>query len=289
MEVELFEVGKVYNRRVDIHGLYKGQQYGGIATPAAHPYVFIFTGDAGGEYGYIDGFDANGIFRYTGEGQEGHMRMTKGNLALRDHQNNKKEILLFESVSSGYVRFIGSCNYISDHTEERPDKNGELRDAIVFHLDIISSGDANVNQKAIHNMVESPKASYITNHTIKPSKGKSLKQLRDIALSETPTQATTKEKIQSIKYRSDAIRLYAKKRANGKCEGCNELAPFETKYGPYLEVHHLIRLADGGPDRPENVIALCPTCHRRAHYSINHLEFNEELIIKVSNIEANII
>ena len=285
----MLEVGKIYNRRIDIHGLYKGQQYGGIATPASHPYVFIFTGDAGGEYGYIDGFDANGIFRYTGEGQEGHMRMTKGNLAIRDHQKNKKEILLFESVSSGYVRFVGFCNYISDHTEERPDKNGELRDAIVFYLDIISNGDANINQKVTHNIVEAPKASYITKQIIKPSKGMSLQQLRDIALSETPTQAITKEKIQSIKYRSDAIRLYAKKRADGKCEGCNELAPFETKSGPYLEVHHLIRLADGGPDKPENVIALCPTCHRRAHYSINHLEFNDELIIKVSRTEANII
>ena len=285
----MFEIGKTYHRRSDIHRVYKGQQYGGISTPAAHPYVFIFTGDAGGEYGYIDGFDANGIFRYTGEGQEGHMKMTKGNLAIRDRQNNKKQISLFESVSSGHVRFVGFCNYISDHIEERPDKNGKIRDAIVFHLDIISNIDADINQKAIHNVVEAPKASYITEQITKPSKGKSLQQLRDIALSETPTQATTEEKIQSIKYRSDAIRLYAKKRANGKCEGCNELAPFETKSGPYLEVHHLIRLADGGPDRPENVIALCPTCHRKAHYSINHLEFNDELITKVSRIEANII
>lgn len=284
----MLEVGKIYNRRVDIHGLYKGQQYGGIATPASHPYVFIFTGDAGGEYGYIDGFDANGIFRYTGEGQEGHMRMTKGNLAIRDHQKNKKEILLFESVSSGYVRFVGFCNYISDHTEERPDKNGELRDAIVFYLDIISNGDPNINQKVTHNIVEAPKASYITKQIIKPSKGMSLQQLRDIALSETPTQATTEEKIQSIKYRSDAIRLYAKKRADGTCEGCEEKAPFETKSGPYLEVHHLIRLTDGGPDIPKNVIALCPTCHRRSHYSINHLEFNDGLIIKAFDIEANI-
>ena len=285
----MFTVGTVYNRRVDIHGLYKGQQYGGIATPAEHPYVFIFTGDVGSEYGYIDSFDANGIFRYTGEGQKGDMKMVKGNLAIRDHQDNGKQILLFESVSSGYVRFVGFCSYISDHTEERPDKNGETRDAIIFHLDIINIIDTDINLRVIHDVVEAPKAFYITNYMVKPSKGKSLEQLRDIALSETPIQATTKEKIQSIKYRSDAIRLYAKKRACGKCEGCNELAPFETKSGPYLEVHHLIRLADGGPDKPENVIALCPTCHRRAHYSINYLDFNNELIIKVSNIETNLI
>ena len=37
----MFEIGKIYNRRSDIHGIYKGQQYGGIATPAEHPYIFI--------------------------------------------------------------------------------------------------------------------------------------------------------------------------------------------------------------------------------------------------------
>ena len=64
--------------------------------------------------------------------------------------------------------------------------------------------------------------------------------------------------------------------------------PFETKSGPYLEVHHLTRLADGGADLPQNVIALCPTCHRKAHYSLDYLEFNNQLINKVATIEAAI-
>jgi 5-methylcytosine-specific restriction protein A len=278
----VFEIGKIYNRRSDIHGIYKGQQYGGIATPAEHPYIFIFTGDAGGEYGYIDDFDPNGTFKYTGEGQEGDMKMTKGNLAIRDHQRNNKEILLFESTSQSFVRFLGYCNYVFHHIEERPDRNGELRDAIVFHLDIVNNQNIDTAQTLTSKVVEAPKAVYIT----KPSKGKTLQQLREIALSSTPTHASIQEKIQSIQNRSTAIKLYAKKRANGICEGCEETAPFETKSGPYLEVHHLTRLADGGADLPQNVIALCPTCHRRAHYSINHLEFNSKLIGKVTAIEA---
>lgn len=278
----MFEIGKIYNRRSDIHGIYKGQQYGGIATPAEHPYIFIFTGDAGGEYGYIDNFDSNGTFKYTGEGQEGDMRMTKGNLAIHDHQRNNKEILLFESTSRGFVRFLGYCNYVFHHIEKRPDRNGELRDAIVFHLDMVNNQNINTAQTLSSKVVEAPKAVYIT----KPSKDKSLQQLREIALSSTPTQASTQEKIQSIQNRSAAIKLYAKKRANGVCEGCNETAPFETKSGPYLEVHHLTRLADGGADLPQNVIALCPTCHRKAHYSLNYLEFNSKLTDKVTAIEA---
>ena len=237
----MFEIGKIYNRRSDIHSIYKGQQYGGIATPAEHPYIFIFTGDAGGEYGYIDDFDPNGTFKYTGEGQEGDMRMTKGNLAIHDHQKNNKEILLFESTSRGFVRFLGYCNYVFHHIAERPDRNGELRDAIVFHLDIVNTKNTDIAQTLSPKVVEAPKAVYIT----KPSKGKSLQQLREIALSSTPTHASTKEKIQSIQNRSTAIKLYAKKRANGICEGCNETAPFETKSGPYLEIHHLTNPSSG--------------------------------------------
>jgi len=280
----LFEIGKIYNRRADIHGRYKGQQYGGIATPAAHPYIFIFTGDSGNEYGYIDNFDPNGTFKYTGEGQEGDMRMSKGNLAIHDHQKNNKEILLFEYTSRGFVRFLGTCNYVFHHIEERPDRNGNLREAIVFHLDIVNTQNIDAVQALTSEIVESPKAMYIT----KPSKGHSLQKLREIALSATPTQASTQEKIQSIQNRSAAIKFYAKRRANGICEGCNEIAPFKTKSGPYLEVHHLTRLADGGADLPQNVIALCPTCHRRAHYSLNHLEFNSQLINEVAAIEAKI-
>lgn len=280
----MFEIGRIYNRRSEIHGIYKGQQYGGIATPAEHPYVFIFTSDAGNEYGYIDDFDPNGTFKYTGEGQEGNMKMTKGNLAIHDHQRNNKEILLFESTSRGFVRFLGYCNYVFHHIEERPDRNGEVRDAIIFHLDMVNNKNLDTAQPLTSKLVKAPKVVYIT----KPSKGKSLQQLREIALSSTPIQASTQEKIQSIQNRSTAIKLYTKKRANGICEGCEETAPFETKSGPYLEVHHLTRLADGGADLPQNVIALCPTCHRRAHYSLEYLEFNNKLIDKVADIEARL-
>ena len=30
---------------------------------------------------------------------------------------------------------------------------------------------------------------------------------------------------------------------------------------PYLEVHHIIQLAKGGPDTIKNAVALCPNCH----------------------------
>ena len=57
-------------------------------------------------------------------------------------------------------------------------------------------------------------------------------------------------------------------RASGVCERCGVAAPFIRRRdgSPYLEVHHVVRLADGGPDIVQNAIALCPNCHRESHY-----------------------
>lgn len=58
--------------------------------------------------------------------------------------------------------------------------------------------------------------------------------------------------------------------SKGFCECCNQKAPFNKEDGtPFLEVHHLIRLADGGYDSISNAIALCPNCHRELHYGEN--------------------
>lgn len=58
-------------------------------------------------------------------------------------------------------------------------------------------------------------------------------------------------------------------RANGHCERCQSAAPFMRRKdgSPYLEVHHRVRLADGGEDTVENALALCPNCHRQEHYA----------------------
>ncbi|SFP14623.1 5-methylcytosine-specific restriction enzyme A [Variovorax sp. 770b2] len=57
-------------------------------------------------------------------------------------------------------------------------------------------------------------------------------------------------------------------RAKGKCEGCDQNAPFVSKAtgNPYLEVHHRKPLAQGGYDTVANALALCPNCHRQNHF-----------------------
>ena len=57
-------------------------------------------------------------------------------------------------------------------------------------------------------------------------------------------------------------------RAKGFCEKCKKKAPFIKRSNgePYLEVHHIRPLSQGGLDSLENVISLCPNCHREIHF-----------------------
>jgi hypothetical protein len=131
-----FEVGALYNRRDQIHAVLGGQQQGGISTPANTPYVIIFAGAAGASHGYNDFWDDEERLHYFGEGQRGDMAMTGGNLAILEHKQNGKRLLMFQQMGHGKPnRFRGEyelddfylANDVLD-TEKKP------RSAIVFRL-----------------------------------------------------------------------------------------------------------------------------------------------------------
>jgi 5-methylcytosine-specific restriction protein A len=63
---------------------------------------------------------------------------------------------------------------------------------------------------------------------------------------------------------------WIKKNAKGNCELCGKYAPFhDSLNNPFLEVHHVKQLAEGGSDTIHNAVALCPNCHRELHFGIN--------------------
>lgn len=74
-----------------------------------------------------------------------------------------------------------------------------------------------------------------------------------------------------IQYQRDQnVVSWVQMQANDACESCGRKAPFLRDDGtPFLEVHHLRRLADGGSDTVTNAIAVCPNCHRELHYGLN--------------------
>jgi 5-methylcytosine-specific restriction protein A len=236
----------------------------------------LFTGPSGEQHGYRDGFQSDGTYWYTGEGQVGDMEMVRGNRAIRDAAAAGRTIHLFEETRPTWVRYVGVATYLGQHASPAPDRTGKTRIALVFELEV--SGDAEDSTPA-NLRVDAQK-------TTSDLRTKSLAQLRELALAPSPTSATPTQRRANVYRRSRAVHAYVLRRANGVCEGCGHPAPFETARGElYLEPHHITRRADGGPDHPRWVAALCPNCHRRVEYGKDGKLINEAISARIGAME----
>jgi 5-methylcytosine-specific restriction protein A len=259
----MFKVGQTYNRQ-EIHRTFGGQHQTGISTPSGKPYIFLFTGGIGEKRGYVDGWTDDETFSYSGQGQQGDMEFQGGNLAIRDHAANGKDLHLFENVGGGSVKYVGQMIYAGYQVlPAQPDRDGNPRRVIQFHLLELSA-------------VQDESTFAVPGQSIRePSE-------RHAGLPSLDTRSDRETSSRDAKVRAFArsvlTRTTVLSRANGHCESCGHLAPFQSVDGqPYLELHHVLRKTDGGPDAPERVVALCPNCHRRAHKSRDSEQFNAEL------------
>jgi len=102
--------------------------------------------------------------------------------------------------------------------------------------------------------------------------------LRDEAIAAGRPLSPAKQTRSEYRARSETVARYVISRANGTCEACGKGAPFNKVDGtPFLEVHHIYRLADDGPDDIMNVAAICPNCHAEAHHGPDITGFRERL------------
>ena len=123
-------------KRTALHAKYGGRRQGGIAPSTVSANVMIFSGPAGQKYGYFDGWQPDGCFHYTGEGQIGDQQLKQGSRALAEHADMNKSVRLFEGVR-GQVTYVGEFEVDRErphYTTDAPDVNGEIREVIVFRL-----------------------------------------------------------------------------------------------------------------------------------------------------------
>jgi hypothetical protein len=99
---------------------------------------------------------------------------------------------------------------------------------------------------------------------------KASKEVRRERLRNAPKKPNQRSVTTTVFERNPDVVAEVLERAKGICEHeqCRKPAPFRraSDNSPYLEVHHKIPLAQGGDDTVENAIALCPNCHRKAHF-----------------------
>ncbi|WP_050498071.1 HNH endonuclease [Vibrio parahaemolyticus] len=156
--------------------------------------------------------------------------------------------------------------------------NQKLRNV---HIGLVQTFDE-INAKAFIRFVAQDKLFPTANETIKESQAEykvTFENEVNESLDDSSENRQRRLASRSIKpkvvyrlvqdYRRDpdvvAEALY---RTEGFCEKCKEKAPFIKRSNgePYLEVHHIIPLSQGGLDSLENVISLCPNCHREIHF-----------------------
>ena len=111
-------------------------------------------------------------------------------------------------------------------------------------------------------------------------------------------KAETEKNISHIKSRNKDRQTIDKKLIDAyyhKCAICNwsipSWKPFYKKHEPMngLQYHHIIPVSEGGNNNSENIILLCPNCHKMAHaglITIDELKkhtFSDEQVKKMAD------
>lgn len=123
--------------RRELHDRFGGSWQGGITRATKTDEMFVFTNVGGGEHGYgvHEGIRSDGVFRYSGQGQNGDQTLTANNKVLADSEEIGRPIRVFRG--QGTVTYVGSFALADPpHTWERFPGTGASpeRDGLVFNL-----------------------------------------------------------------------------------------------------------------------------------------------------------
>jgi hypothetical protein len=124
--------------RTALQAEFGGRTQGGIGPSRKTPNVLIFSDPVAGEpHGYYDGWQADGCFHYTGEGQYGDQRMKSGNASILNHAKEGRALRVFAGAR-GTVTYLDEFELDETRPFYRTDApetgDGPRREVIVFRL-----------------------------------------------------------------------------------------------------------------------------------------------------------
>jgi len=104
----------------------------------------------------------------------------------------------------------------------------------------------------------------------------------------TPLRSTLATFRSGLTYiRDPKVRESILKMANGHCERCAQRGFLTASGDYYLETHHIVGVSERGPDTIDNIIALCPTCHRQAHFGAYRVRVENECMQAIRRRKPN--
>ena len=204
---------------------------------------------------YVDEWKDD-IIHYTGMGQTGDQSLDfMQNRTLKESKINGIDVHYFEVYNNKEYTYIGRVKLVNEpyNTTQR-DYEGNERRVWIFPLKVIDGNSKRIDIET-----------HLENQLLRENllRKKSTSELLESIKNKLPG----KREVTSYEFERDpAIVVLAKRRAQGFCQLCGEQAPFASVDGvPYLEIHHIKWLSEGGVDSLDNTVALCPNCHRKMH------------------------
>ena len=218
------------------------------------------------------------ILHYTGMGKSGDQTFSSQNRTLAESPQSDITVHLFEVFVPGQYVYVGEVDLESNpYFETQVGEDSESRQVIMFPLHLkVGATKPTPNQQALQG-IESLRSKTLSNRSLKDLKNRAAK-----------AKATPEKRIaQTVQMvRDAAVVAYVKKAAAGRCDLCGNDAPFKNKGGePYLECHHVTRLADGGEDAIANAVALCANCHRKMHI-LNRSADKKTLLARIKDRDS---
>lgn len=198
------------------------------------------------------------VLHYTGMGKEGDQSLEYAqNKTLAYAKANGVDVYLFEVLAENRYTFRGNVELAATpFMEDQEDAEGNSRKVCIFPLKVV---DGQITADEFGD-IQKKEQDDVRLHEKDP------KYIERIAKDHS-TKIPSSRKVVSTGFIRDAyIAENARIRAKGNCQLCGGKAPFLDKDGkPYLEAHHIEWLSRGGSDSIDNVVALCPNCHRKMH------------------------
>jgi 5-methylcytosine-specific restriction protein A len=288
----MFVIGNLYERPELLNFIGSKQRQSGIIWNKEGSDTIIIT--TGGRHtkrvSYSDSQQEDGNWIYTGQGETGDQNPYSFANSLLSNLEDNKKIMLFSTrePNAAEVRarghhkklyqFEGIFKVVDWKIETQIEGKRKGDKLIKYILQPIAETGEEVNlplQDPLENILLDPREFYYLRQKIN-SKSEKPKKSKIIVLTE-------------FRDRSIAVKEYALLRAKGKCENCGHDAPFVNSNNiPFLEVHHIFSLSDEGPDTAINVAAICPNCHKEAHYGKNKEVLKDKLSKKIAKKKDNI-
>jgi 5-methylcytosine-specific restriction protein A len=241
------------NRLVEI---FQCSSQGGMRRSLKTGTLVIVSNHVSSIYG--DRWEQNTLY-YTGMGQVGDQSLDGNqNKTLYESKTNGVEVHLFEVYKKGRYTYVGEVELGAMPFQERqPDVDHNMRSTWVFPIVLKSGGEPLAVSLEVFRSVQDVHAKKVSKY--------SDSQL--LALQPAEGNKPSGRATQSYEYcRNPHVVAFALMRSKGVCQLCDSPAPFNKKDGsPFLEVHHIQPLSEGGEDTLSNCVALCPNCHRKIH------------------------